>query len=34
MEYFEQVLNVDDVRDASINVLGGFRAPVFREFGR
>ena len=26
--YFEQVLHVEDVREASINVIGGFRMPV------
>ena len=27
-EYFEQVLNVTDVREASINVVGNWRMPV------
>ena len=27
-EYFEQVLNVADVRDANINVVGNWRKPV------
>ena len=28
-EYFEQVLNVADVRQADINVVGNWRMPVF-----
>ena len=28
-EYFEQVLNVADVREANINVVGNWRMPVF-----
>ena len=28
---FEQVLNVDDVREANINVLDDMRMPMFRE---
>ena len=27
-EYFEQVLNVADVREANINVVGNWRIPV------
>ena len=27
-EYFEQVLNVGDVREANINVVGNWRMPV------
>ena len=27
-EYFEQVLNVADVREANINVVGNWRTPV------
>ena len=27
-EYFEQVLNVTDVREANINVVGNWRMPV------
>ena len=27
-EYFEQVLNVADVREVNINVVGNFRTPV------
>ena len=27
-EYFEQVLNVADVREATINVVGNWRTPV------
>ena len=27
-EYFEQVLNVADVREANINVFGNYRMPV------
>ena len=27
-EYFEQVLNVADVREANINVVGNWRKPV------
>ena len=27
-EYFEQVLNVADVREANINVVGNWRMPV------
>ena len=30
-EYFEQVLNVTDVRDANINVVGNWRMPVLRD---
>ena len=29
-EYFEQVLNVADVREANINVVGNWQMPVFR----
>ena len=29
VEYFEQVLNVADVREAKINVVGNWRMPVF-----
>ena len=28
VEYFEQVLNVADVREANINVVGNLRMPV------
>ena len=28
-QYFEQVLNVADVREANINVVGNFRMRVF-----
>ena len=28
-EYFEHVLNVADVREANINVVGNWRMPVF-----
>ena len=28
MEYFEKVLNVADVREANINVIGNWRMPV------
>ena len=28
-QYFEQVLNVADVREANINVVGNWRRPVF-----
>ena len=28
-EYFEQVLNVADVREANINVVGNWQVPVF-----
>ena len=28
VEYFEQVLNVADVREANINVVGNWRMPV------
>ena len=27
-QYFEQVLNVTDVREANINVVGNWRMPV------
>ena len=27
-EYFEQVLNVENVRDANINVVGNWRTPM------
>ena len=27
-EYFEQVLNVADIREANINVVGNWRMPV------
>ena len=27
-EYFEQVLNVADVREANINVVGNYRTPM------
>ena len=30
-EYFEQVPNVDDVREASVNVVDGFSVLVFLE---
>ena len=30
-EYFEQVLNVADVREANINVIGNWRMPVLRD---
>ena len=30
-EYFEQVLNVADVREANINVVGNWRMPVWRD---
>ena len=30
-EYFEQVLNVADVREANINVVGNWRMPVLGE---
>ena len=29
-EYFEQVLNVADVREANINVVGNWRMPVMK----
>ena len=28
VEYFEQELNVEDVREANINVVGDWRMPV------
>ena len=28
-EYFEQVLNVADVREANINIVGNWQVPVF-----
>ena len=28
-EYFEQVLNVADVRESNIDVVGNWRMPVF-----
>ena len=31
-EYFEQVLNVADVREANINVVGNWRMPVLGDF--
>ena len=31
-EHFEQVLNVADVREANINVVGNWRMPVLRDF--
>ena len=31
-EYFEQVLNVADVREANINVVGNWRMPVLDRF--
>ena len=31
-EYFEQVLNVSNVREANINVVGNWRMPVFGRF--
>ena len=30
-EYFEQVLNVADVREANINVVGNLRMPVLED---
>ena len=30
-EYFEQVLNVADVREENINVVGNWRMPVFED---
>ena len=30
-EYFEQVLDVVDVREANINVVGNWRMPVLRD---
>ena len=30
-EYFEQVLNVADVREANINVVGNWRMPVLSD---
>ena len=27
-EYFEQVLNVEDVRETNINIIGDWRLPV------
>ena len=30
-QYFEQVLNVADVREANINVVGNWRMPVLRD---
>ena len=31
-EFFEQVLNVADVREANINVVGNWRMPVLGDF--
>ena len=31
-QYFEQVLNVADVREAHINVVGNWRMPVLGDF--
>ena len=31
-EYFEQVLNVADVREANINVVGNWRMPVLGDY--
>ena len=31
-EYFEQVLDVADIREANINVVGNLRMPVFWKF--
>ena len=31
-EYFEQVLNVADVREANINVVGNWRMPMLLVF--
>ena len=33
-QYFEQVLNLDDVRYAIINVATGFRMPLIRELNK
>ena len=33
-EYFEQVLNVADVREANINVVGSWRMPVLGDLNR
>ena len=33
-EYFEQVLNVEDVREANINVSGNWRMPVLGDFNK
>ena len=33
-EYFEQVLNVADVREANINVLGNYRTPMLGDLNR
>ena len=30
-EYFEQVLNVADVREANINVVGNWQMPVLKD---
>ena len=30
-KYFEQVLNVEDVREANINIVGDWRMPVLGE---
>ena len=30
-EYFEQVLNMADVRDANINIVGNWQMPVLRD---
>ena len=30
-EYFEQVLNVTDVREANVNVVGNWQMPVLRD---
>ena len=30
-EHFQQVLNVADVREANINVIGNWRMPVLRD---
>ena len=32
-EYFEQVLNVADIREANINVVGNWWVPVLGRFG-
>ena len=33
-EYFEQVLNVADVRKANINVVGNWRMPVLGDLNK
>ena len=33
-EYFEQVLNVEDISEAKINVVVGRRMPVLGEFSQ